>query len=101
MKKAIWLAKRPLTLEQKEDLERVLGELEWLPSQDVVWDPTDDSAVRAEFARLRALVGCKGILAGMFPPVALSVARKGVRRNGLRLFTPVSSRKVHLRWVEL
>lgn len=100
---------------QKEDLEKMFSsELVWLTHQNVVWATEDDDSVRSEFARLRTLVGDDGILAGVFPPVALSVARKGVRKNGLRLFSPVSRQTReeredgeavikfhHVRWVEL
>lgn len=121
--KVVWLSRHPMTGEQLADLADFLNRpVEELVVEQVnhTWQATEDAAAdhahngadwRLFFGRLSRGRGC---VVGVFPPVALSVLRKGTRAVWWRILSPVSAadpaaRKdpsapmpfKHLRYVEL
>lgn len=121
--KVVWLSRHEMTGEQLADLadflNRPIEELE-VEKINHTWQATDDAGSdhahnKADWQLFfRRLSRNRGCVVGVFPPVALSVLRKGTRSNWWRILSPVSvadpaARKDpsapipfrHLRFVEL
>ena len=112
--RVLWLSRHEMTAEQLADLNERFGDVE-VESVNLTWQATadwraDDIRNKAEWAVLQSKAK---VIAGVFPPVALEALKKGVRKGGTILMSPVSRQApelrvgdgaipfVHVRWAEL
>ena len=98
-RKVIWLSRHTMTAEQVEDLSHsVDGELE-IESRNVTWAASVDGIAdwwhnREEWRGLYNATGEGGVLAGVFPPVAMEA---WYRVSGIHTLSPVSRQAPELR----
>ena len=117
-RKMVWVSRHALTTAQLKDAEATFGEIYNIDApvimENVTWQATSDmnddlGANVMEWNRLAALVGKFGIIAGVFPPVAMealtdlclpvTVASPVSRQNRVtRLNGDVSIEFEHVRW---
>ena len=117
MKKLIWCSRHEMSGAQLEDLKKswIRSDIEVIACENILWQATDNWHAdfhhnRRLWLELIARVGVRGgIVAGVFPPVAME-AKPGHRLT----FSPVSKQEksiredgsakidfVHVRWARL
>jgi len=101
--KIIWCSRHEMTAEQLADLRNdpFVGAEMAVECRNITWAATTDSATdavrnRAELALLYTAAGRGGVIAGVFPPVALEARKRG-KRTGIRIASPVSRQAPELR----
>ena len=101
--KIIWCSRHTMSAEQLADLRKDPFIRPWMPleSFNITWTATADAASdatrnRAEWALLYTAAGRGGVIAGVFPPVALEARKRG-KRTGIRIASPVSRQAPELR----
>jgi hypothetical protein len=92
-----------MSAEQLSDLCHAaqIGDDVAVETRNITWAATADAAADAvrngaEWEALYAAAGRGGIIAGVFPPVALE-SRRPFRQTGIRLASPVSRQAPELR----
>lgn len=102
MPKIVWCSRHEMTAEQKADLLRrvILSDCD-VATHNITWAATADEDADTKQNRkiwdsLYAGVGETGIIAGVFPPVALEALRD-VEREGVCIAAPVSRQAPELR----
>ena len=101
MSRIVWCSRHALSDAQLADLRREIGGDMPADCRNITWAATPDAAAdaarnRAEWALLYTAAGRGGVIAGVFPPVALEARKRG-KRAGIRLASPVSRQAPELR----
>ena len=103
MSKIIWCSRHTMSASQLDDLRNDPGVAADMAVEcrNITWAATADAASdatrnRAEWALLYTAAGRGGVIAGVFPPVALEARKRG-KRVGIRLAAPVSRQAPELR----
>jgi hypothetical protein len=100
----IWCSRHEMSAEQLADLcstAQVVVDAVVVENRNITWAATADAAAdavrnSAQWEELYAAVGRGGIIAGVFPPVAME-ARRPFGQTGIRIASPVSRQAPELR----
>ena len=101
--KVVWCSRHALSDAQLADLRNdpfITAEMA-VECRNITWAASQDAAAdaarnRAEWALLYSAAGRGGVVAGVFPPVALEARKRG-KRAGIRIASPVSRQAPELR----
>lgn len=112
MAKFLWLSRHKMTVEQAAiagDMPVVEKNLVWQATADARADRRVNAAI---WESLRDEAGINGIIAGVYPPVAIEAMLRW--RGGIRVISPVSAQSeavradgskaiefVHIRWAQI
>lgn len=95
MKKFLWLSRHPMTAEQAieaGDLPVVAKNLTWQATENA---EADGAVNRAIWESLRNEAGIDGVIAGVFPPVAVEALPRW--RDSITVLSPVSAQSETVR----
>ena len=94
----MWISRHEMTEDQKKDLESIYGDC-WILKENHTWQATasyddDTNENQQQWRWYERLIGVDGVIAGVFPPVAIEAMPV---TDSITILTPISAQHESLR----